>query len=531
MVLLQLENVSLSVESQQLLDGVSAQIVESQRVALVGRNGSGKSTLLRALASNADDYFVVGAGSIERKGNALLVEQDNLRWSRLIPECDEEELREMTVEEALDASAAEGSEVALDDLDSWRRLRVTTTRDTPIGLLSPGSAMKAYLGIALNRTDIDLLLLDEPTNHLDMPSIIWLQETILERRKAIVVVSHDVAFVEAVADHVWDIDSDKKELRVSGASYSAYRRAKEVAREQQRVAYEAQQDRHRRLTAVATKLRAASAAGERFKAKDHDTLQRDFKRDRAGRSGKKAKAVESLRDKNDTVERVVDRRPLHIELDSVEISGDSSIMLGTAKIGYDDDTALPIAPLTVRIDYGERVAIVGLNGVGKSTVLRTITGQLSLIEGSVHVGRELRIGNLTQEHETLPRLETPREYMAKTGSLHPFDAGAGLFSYGLTRAQIDTPISKLNPGARARLLLASFSMRKVNALILDEPTNHLDEEAITEIVATLNSYKGTVVVVSHSRQFLASLDLTRILQLTPQDGFVELDSIEEFRTL
>lgn len=547
--LIQLSNYTLSVGANLLLDGVSAQIIEGQRIALVGPNGCGKSTLLRALGRpgpGATEYFLVGGGHIAGQvsaadwpeGATLLVEQDDLQWAQLLPtaECSEEELRTMTLPEALDMAAASGDDSAVEDIDTWRRLSVaahsalgwsTAAYDrTPLGQLSPGCAVRAYLAVALHRVDVKLLLLDEPTNHLDIPSILWLQQTILASGKAVVMVSHDHAFLDAVADHIWDVDASRHSLTVSGAQFSAYVHAKEVAREKQRAAYEQQQDRHRQLSGVAEKLRAASEKGAQHQSRDHDLLQRDFKRDRAGRSGRKAKAIETRRDAEPTVERVVDRAPLRIILPDVKRGVDSSITLGDAVLGW-DGRALPLTPLSLRIDFGERVAIVGFNGVGKSTLLKTLTGAIEPIEGSVHVGRELRVGNLTQEHETLPREETPRSHVAALTGMPPFEAGVRLIQYGLTRQQVDWSIGQLNPGARARTLLAIFSLRQVNALILDEPTNHLDDEAVSEVASTLNDYKGTVVVVSHSRDFLATLQLTRTLRLTP-GGLTEVESLEEF---
>jgi ATPase subunit of ABC transporter with duplicated ATPase domains len=545
--LLQVSNLSLAVGANELVDGVSTRVVDGQRVALIGPNGCGKSTLLRALRQASDQplsehYYTVVSGSIELGTPAdsiLHVEQDDLQWSELLPtaECSEDGIREMMLPDALDLAAATGDEAAVEDAEMWRRLSVAADKSlgwhtagydrTPIGKLSPGCAARAYLAVALHRPGMKLLLLDEPTNHLDIPSVIWLQQVILASAKALVLVSHDAHFLEVVADHLWDVDPIRRSVTVTGAKFEAFRHAKELAREQQRAAHEAHSERHKRLTAAADKLRDASAAGARFETKDRAKLQRNFKRDRAGRSGGKAKAIEALRDSVVAIERGVERAPLRIQLDTPGSGHDSHIMLGEAVLGYAQTGPLPLPPVTLRVDFGERVAIVGANGVGKSTLLRVLAGSLTTLRGTAHVGRELRVGNLTQEHESLPFGQTPRQHLAALAGLPPFDAGQRLIRYGLTLQQVDRAIGELNPGARARTLLATFAYAKANALILDEPSNHLDGEALSEVMGTLNEYEGTVIAVSHNLDFLRSVRFTRTLCLD-HDGLREVESLDEY---
>jgi len=456
------------------------------------------------------------------------VEQDALQWSALVADVDEDEAVEMTVTELLECSSEN-----VDDVDAWRRFRVAASKHgwdlevydtTPVGQLSPGCAVRAYLAVALGRSDVRLLLLDEPTNHADLATVLWLEAALAATKKAAIIVSHDRRFLDAACDHVWDLSN--KTLAVSGATYSHYCHAKEMAIQQQRVAYDQQRDRHKRLTAAADRLRQASERGSKHKSSDHDLLQRDFKRDRAGRSGRAAKALEALRDHEEKVDRVVDRPKLRIPLDeSPSAGGDSSILLGAVCLGR--GPSLP--PVTLRLNFGERVAIVGHNGSGKSTLLQTILGTLAPAGGDVHVGRELRVGSLAQEHDALPRVESPRHYLATLANLTPFDAGTWLYNFGLTRQQLDRPVGVLNPGARARVLLAGFAARKVNTLVLDEPTNHLDDEALAEVLASLNDLKGTLLVVSHGRDFLADLRLDRVLRLDRR-GLVEIDDLDTYFT-
>ncbi|KAG9396058.1 ABC transporter [Carpediemonas membranifera] len=558
--MLRFASVSISVASSTLLDSASFILTEGERVGLVGPNSSGKSTMMDIIRQSCSNdnaetapYWTLTSGKISGRltshpaGDAVVhVPQDTLAWSALFPDIadDEKELLEMSVQELLDTVVAmdDGSGTAVEEEEAWRELNVRAGKalswdianyaETPINQLSPGCAHRAFLALALRRPSIDLVLLDEPTNHLDLPSILWLQETVLSCGKTCIIVSHDTAFLDAVCNRVWEIDCLTKGLAVSGAAYSDYMAAKELAKEHQRAAFNAQQKRHARLTAVADNLKHKAAAGTRYEGTDHDTLLRDFKRERSGRSFKKASAIQVLRDSEEKVEAVVDHVPLKLNLRPIKSSGfDSTIILDNIEIGFNPDTEeeikLPLPKISARINYGERIAIIGFNGVGKSTLLKTMVGAIPPLAGSVSVGRELRLGNLMQEHQTLPRNLSPRDHICAVTGLGRLEGGSRALSYGLTLHQMDAPIAQMNPGARARLILALLSMRRVNVLVLDEPSNHLDTEAVTEVMASANAFEGTVIIVSHDRKFLAGLDVTRTCSLT-SDGLVDVPSVEEY---
>jgi len=442
----------------------------------------------------------------------------------------------MTVTEVLEYALIDGGNTAAEELEFWRRLNVLADvemgwnaakyHSTPISSLSPGCALRAYLAIAIERLSVELLLLDEPTNHLDLPSIVWLERTIQKSAKSFIIVSHDGAFLDAVTNRIWEVDRDGR-FNTLVSDYSTFKYNKLLAIEQQREAHYQQKKTHQKLTAAADRLKHASKKGERFESRDHDTLQRDFKRDRAGRSGKRAAALIRVRDSEEKIEEVIDHVPLRLRLDPPQAGFDSSILVDEVKIGHIECGALLLPSISLRLDFGERIALVGPNGIGKSTLLKTICGELNAISGSVVKGRELRLGNLMQEHSSLPQEVSPRDYVESMSNMERFAAGNRVISYGLTRHQVGSPIGQLNPGARARLLLATFALRKVNLLVLDEPTNHLDEEAIAEVVASLNDFKGSVIVVSHDREFLNSLALTRIYHLS-ESGLCEMESLDSY---
>merc|ERR1712130_1025475 len=287
--------------------------------------------------------------------------------------------------------------------------------------------------IALHRPSIQLLLLDEPTNHLDLPSILWLQSSLLASGKTFIIVSHDEAFLNAVVDRIWEVDGHDGHFTTSVSTYSAFKHAKLLAIEQQRMAYDQQQKRHQRLTVAVDKLRAATKRGEFYEAPDHDTLQRDLKRDRAGRSGRKAKALLHFRDAEEKVDAVVDHTPLRLRLKPLAAGMDSAILVDEVVLAHPGHPPLDLPPISMRVDFAERVALVGFNGIGKSTLLRTIFGNLEAHDGTVTVGRELRVGNLMQEHDSLPRDRTPRDYLESITNMDRFKAGSRVISYGLSR--------------------------------------------------------------------------------------------------
>lgn len=211
------------------------------------------------------------------------------------------------------------------------------------------------------------------------------------------------------------------------------------------------------------------------------------------------------------VEKPIERNPFEIPLKAEVGPGTLDIRLADVVTGYPD--GFTIGPISLEVRYGNRVGTMGLNGAGKSTLLKTITGQLAIRSGVIEIGSGVRIGNLMQEHESLPRDQILLEFLRERLGFKDNEVYNQLVKFGFDQGQAKQSIGTLSPGGRARLLLALFSAQSVNVLVLDEPTNHLDIEALEALEETIESYQGTILLVSHDRYFLekARLDFTYTL--------------------
>ncbi len=402
--------------------------------------------------------------------------------------------------------------------------------------LSSGQKTKAILEDVLFKKP-DVLLLDEPTNNIDLPTVIWLEEFLKKSDIACIIVSHDRRFLDAVSNKIAEIDANDRTLTIRGGTYSDFIEQAKMELHRQKELHDRQQQEIDRLNQVVRDKKEHELQGRQWEPPDNDKLARGFFRDKAAASGRRAKAIETRVGhlERDQVADPNIREPLVIKLNSEQASGNQEIKLTDVVAGYkstDGKMNFVLAPISLEIRYGNRVGIVGLNGSGKSTLLKTIIGSLPALSGEVVIGSGLRIGNLLQEHETLPREDLVVDYfMQKTGLTEPLTFNT-LQKYSFSEWQIRQPISVLSPGGRTRLLLAVFAVLGINTLILDEPTNHLDIEALDALEELLETYTGTVVLVSHDRYFMekAKLDYIYLLensQLTKLDNYQSyLDNAE-----
>jgi ATPase subunit of ABC transporter with duplicated ATPase domains len=500
---------SKSYGDRTLFEDVSLQLNAGSRYGLVGSNGSGKTTLLEILAG--DEPATDGSVSIPGRARVGVLRQDRfLDDDAIILDLammgDTEVWRMLQERDGIVERGEEGS-TPLADLEDALRIAGGYTLEArassileglgiplsshrmALSTLSGGFKLRVLLAQVLIGGP-DVLLLDEPTNHLDILSIRWLEKFLAGYRGAAVVISHDQRFLDNVATHILDIDYQT----VTGypGSYSAFVVEKEAARGR----VEAEIERAEKI--IADKR----AFVERFGAKATKAKQAQS---RLKQIEKIEVAELKASSRRAPLFRFTPERPSGREV--LEVSGVSK--------AYGDKQVLRDVSLTVR--RGEKVAIIGPNGLGKSTLLKIVMSRLEADEGGVRFGHEVRPGYFAQDHHELlaDASTTPLDYLWEAvpteGTAYVRgQLGRMLFS----GTDVEKSVGSLSGGEAARLIFSRIIAEKPNLLVLDEPTNHLDLEAIGALVEGLLAFEGTVLLVSHDRSFVSRL-ATRILEVTP----------------
>ncbi|HJK97813.1 MAG TPA: ABC-F family ATP-binding cassette domain-containing protein, partial [Polyangiaceae bacterium LLY-WYZ-14_1] len=509
--MLGLGNLGKSFGDRTLFANVSVQLNAGSRYGLVGANGSGKTTLLKILAG--DESPTEGTMSLQKGARLGVLRQDRFLdddqrivdvamqgdaevWSLLE---EQRALRAEGPEGATQAAALEDRVAALDGYTLEARagevlegLGIPTAQHTePLRILSGGFKLRVLLAqVLLGRPD--LLLLDEPTNHLDIVSIRWL-ETFLERFEGCaVVISHDQRFLDNVVTHILDVDYETVTLYTG--NYARFEEQKAAIRTQK----EAENAR------VEKQIAHKKAFVERFKAKATKARQ----------AQSRVKQIEKME-----IEELPQssRRAPKFGFEIERPSGKDVLQVEGVAKAYGEKRVLNGVDLSVR--RGERIAVIGPNGLGKSTLLKIAVGTLAADRGDVRWGHETRVGYFAQDHKDVLG-ESEQTVLSFLHDVVPTASqsfvrgqlGRVLFS----RDEVQKKIKALSGGEAARLVFARLSVERPNVLILDEPTNHLDLEAIHALKDALESYDGTLLFVSHDRWFVSAL-ATRIVEITP-DG-------------
>ncbi|MEH7560678.1 ABC-F family ATP-binding cassette domain-containing protein, partial [Priestia megaterium] len=526
MIILQLNGITKYYGAEPILSNIKLEVQSKDRIALVGRNGAGKSTLLKIIAeqlSYDNGEIIKPKGvSIDYMGQDTVLESTLSIWEEMMTvfaplKKMEKELR--TLETKMGDPDIFNDSVQYEKLTKeYDQLQVTfkdlggyqyeaDTRSilhgfrfsnfdysTPISSLSGGQKTRLALAKLL-LTKPDLLILDEPTNHLDIETLAWLEQFLQGYEGAILIVSHDRYFLDKVVNQVYEV-TQKTTVKYTG-NYSKYLVQKAERYEKELRQYEKQQDEVAKL---------------------NDFIQRNIAR------ASTTKRAQSRRKQLDRMELI--NRPNEGEKSasfSFEIerqSGNEVLNLENVSIGYDEHKYI-VQQANLRIKKGESLALVGPNGVGKSTLLKGIVDKLSFKTGTISFGSNVMVGYYDQEQANLTSNKTVlNELWDDYPSKPEKEIRTALGNFLFSGDDVLKIVSTLSGGEKARLALAKLMLQKANFLILDEPTNHLDLDSKQVLENALIDYPGTLLFVSHDRYFINRI-ANKIAELSPE-------GVEEF---
>ncbi|MFF3729291.1 ABC-F family ATP-binding cassette domain-containing protein [Streptomyces sp. NPDC002476] len=525
-----------------LFAGLDLVVAPGDVIGLVGVNGAGKSTLLRLLAGLDRPERgelrlsppTATVGHLPQEPERRPGETVREFLARRTGVADAQRAMDEATQGLVDGTPGADDAYA-ETLERWLALGgadlderaeevaadlgLAVGLDLPMTALSGGQAARAGLAsLLLSRYDV--FLLDEPTNDLDLDGLQRLERHVSGLRAGTVVISHDREFLTRTVTKVLELDLAQQAINLYGGGYAAYLEERERARRHAREEYEEYADKRAALEDRAHTQRSWMDKGvknARRKATDNDKTGRKFRSEASEKQAAKARQTQRLIERLDVVEEPRKEWELRMEIAAAPRSGSVVATLREARVARGD---FVLGPVSLQIDWADRVVITGANGAGKSTLLAALLGRLPLDSGYATLGSGVVVGEVDQARKLFHGTESLLDaFCAAVPDSEPAEVRTLLAKFGLRADHVLRPATTLSPGERTRAALALLQGRGVNLLVLDEPTNHLDLPAIEQLESALGSYPGTLLLVTHDRRMLEAVRTTRRIEVV--DGRVK----------
>lgn len=503
MIIAQAQDLEQRFGGNTIFSNISFSVPDNARIGLVGPNGAGKTTLLKIMTGQQEPtsgQFTINKGfkvGYIAQENAL--DEDKTIWDEMLTVFDNlieknkriTKMQEQIAEHPEDEDLLQRYDQLAYDFEQEGGFTYQAeiksilngfnfkenTWQKVIGTLSGGEKTRlAFVKLLLQKPPV--LLLDEPTNYLDLDTLDWLEAFLKNYQGAIITVSHDQYFLDHLANQIFELNFGK--LTTFKGNYSQYVKERELMNNQQEAAYEKQQEKIK---------------------KEEEFIQKNLVR---ASTTKRAQSRRKALDKMERIKPPKHKQKVRINFTSDRPSGKEVLIAKDLTIGYPDKTM--VSDIDFQVNKNDRVAIIGPNGIGKSTLLKTIMKKLEPKDGSIKYGASLDIGYYDQELQSLDPSKTVLDTIWDRHKTMPEkDVRSILASFLFTAEDIDKTVGQLSGGQKARLTLTVLSLEKDNFLLMDEPTNHLDIEAKEVLEQALDTYDGTLLFVSHDRYFINEL--------------------------
>ena len=511
--LIRLEEVHRAFGPLTVLEGVNLRIDEGDRIGVIGHNGSGKTTLLRTISNqdqdvgdikfapalrlafltqvrDIDDEATLGQ-ELNRRGRQFLELEEEI--SDIERRMEDPSFYDGDWQPTMDRyqelqslmARSGGGDVAGHATEILKALNLDqSSMEVSLHSLSGGERAKVALARQLVGLDeIDVFFLDEPTNHLDFNTLEWLEKFLNRFEGALMIVSHDRYFLDRVCNNIVEI----QDAHIKGypGNYTSYLKQKEIF-------LQTLNDRIEKTQKEIKRLQGAMQSMKRSNKFDKSVSQKHFMITRSQRELKWLKSIKPRK-----------RQSLKFNLQSAEKSSLDVLEFREANLSFESLPRPILEDVGVSVRRGQKIGVIGPNGVGKTTLLRLITGDLELVSGEIEISPGVQIGYFHQDHRTLDFDLTPIEEVRRLKPRMDYgEMRALLGQFQFTKEMVSTALSKLSGGERARIALLRLLLEENNMLLLDEPTNHLDTDAKEALEMALSEFDGGIITVSHDRYFL-----------------------------